>query len=339
MMRKKQEKFKIWFKRMLFVAYILLFCIIAGEITVRIFFDRLTNYNMEMWRYAAKLKQPLENEKLPFHHYPNREGGFYGVHIKTNSLGFRDGEYPLEKTPDKERILFVGDSFTLGWGVAFDELYSKKLEKRLNETGNKYEVINTGIGNYNSTMEVELFKLKGLPLKPDIVILMYFINDVEPVPEIKTSLGYHAIKHSYFFSFLFDRFVKVRSLMLKNYSWCDYYAGLYSEENASNLNKNKASLEELIHICKTKDISLYIVNIPEMHDFENYQFTYATDYIRSVAEEGEVPFMDLLPTLKKHAPETMWVSPEDPHANGKANAIIAEVIYDKLMMDRSSNDH
>ena len=32
-------------------------------------------------------------------------------------------------------------------------------------------VINAGIGNYNSTMEVELFKLIGIKFKPDLVVV------------------------------------------------------------------------------------------------------------------------------------------------------------------------
>ena len=69
-------------------------------------------------------------------------------------------------------------------------LFPKQLEKSLNNNVNKIEVINAGIGNYNSSMEVELFKLLGINFDPDLVILMFYINDVEPTPKTISKLIY-----------------------------------------------------------------------------------------------------------------------------------------------------
>ena len=46
---------------------------------------------------------------------PNFDGTWAGVSIKTNSLGFRDEEIPLDKQPGEFRILCLGDSVTLGY--------------------------------------------------------------------------------------------------------------------------------------------------------------------------------------------------------------------------------
>jgi lysophospholipase L1-like esterase len=82
----------------------------------------------------------------------------YGVNISTNSLGFRsDREYSQAKKENVTRILVIGDSITLGWGVNYKQTYPKLLENFLNK-GSKdkqYEVINTGVGNYNSVNECE----------------------------------------------------------------------------------------------------------------------------------------------------------------------------------------
>lgn len=55
--------------------------------------------------------------------------------------------------------MFIGDSFTLGWGVHFDSTFSQLIQKDLKSQS--IETINLGIGNYNAVMEVELFKKKG----------------------------------------------------------------------------------------------------------------------------------------------------------------------------------
>ncbi len=301
---------------------------------IRVCYKYLSNYNMEMWRYAAELKLPMPYSQLPFHHFPNKKGHYYGVDININSLGFRDREYTIEKTKNKKRIIFLGDSHTFGWGVPFEGLFTKQLEKMLNKKGDKYEVINMGVGNYNSTMELELFKLKGLKLDPDMVILMYFINDVEPIPRKKSFSEYFIIKHSYFFAFLFDRFSKSITRFDKNFTWDKYYSALYSSKNSQNLASNRKSIKELVELCKKNNIEILIVNIPELHMLKEYPFPYATEYIRGLAKEEDVPFLDLLPSFTEYEPKSLWVSLEDPHVNAKAHAIIAQQIYKEILQGK-----
>src|SRR5262245_38510160 len=63
--------------------------------------------------------------------------------VKTNSLGFRDREFSLEKN-SRIRILALGDSFTYGWGVEIDRSWPKVLERRLSDAGISVEVANLG---------------------------------------------------------------------------------------------------------------------------------------------------------------------------------------------------
>jgi lysophospholipase L1-like esterase len=313
------------------ILIIIIICLGAGEITIRAFYGRLGNYNMEMWRYASDLKRPLTSPRLPFHHYPNKQGTYYGADVSINSLGFRDREYGAVIPENTKRVILLGDSFTFGWGVSLDALFSKQVEKMLNDSGYACEVINMGIGNYNSTMEVELFKWKGKNLNPDLVVLMYFINDTEPVPPRRSPVSYSIMRSSYFFAFMFDRLVRLRASLAETFEWGAYYRRLYSPDNADNLAMNTASINELVGICRRSDTNLLIVNIPEMHDFENYQFSYATDYIAGLAREGDVPFIDLLPSFSEYVPESLWVSPEDPHASARAHSIIAREIYNRIV--------
>lgn len=304
----------------------------SGELIIRLLYPRFSNYNMEMWRYAAEIKKPLNNEKLPFHHYPNKEGLYYNVKIKTNSLGFRDKEYNLKKSKDKKRIIFLGDSFTLGWGVPFNDIYSKQLEQMLNAKENTHEVINMGTGNYNSIMELELFKMKGLNLNPDVVILMHFINDAEPTPDKVSAIEYNIRKNSFFLAFLFDRYVKFKTIFDRSFDWKKYYTNLYSKESES-LTANTESIKGLIRLCKERNIKILIVNIPDLHQLKDYPFPFVTQYINRIAEDAGIPFLDLLPWLSEYEPESLWVSLEDPHTNAKANTIIAHAIFKKIQKE------
>lgn len=328
----KQTLYKIILV-LLSIAFSLLIC----EVTIRCYYHFISNYDYEMWRYARELKQPLPYAELPFHHKPNVNGRYYGVDIKTNSFGLRDREFTVPKPSDRTRIVFLGDSFTLGWGVPFNDTCSKQLEKKLAIEKGTFEVVNMGIGNYNSSMEVELFKRKGLKLSPDTVVLMYYINDTEPTPKI-SSISYQIQKQSYLLGYL-DTRVQQLKMMKKNDDWLlGYYKSIYSADSESK-QKNVKAIRELIRLCDDRHIELLIVNIPDLRRLKNYPFSFATDHIRGLAEEAHVPFLDLLPVFDRYEAKSLWVSPDDPHMNSRANSLAAEAIYSTITTFRKSHKH
>jgi lysophospholipase L1-like esterase len=90
--------------------------------------------------------------------------------VSINSLGLRDKEFNISKG-DKFRILCLGDSWTIGWGVNLEETYPKQLEKYLQEKGKNVEVINCGqAGNYTTIYARQLKKLLPV-LQPDLVLV------------------------------------------------------------------------------------------------------------------------------------------------------------------------
>ena len=314
-----------------FIAYLVVITMIvflSGEISLRLFYPILKNQNTEMWRYAAEIKKPLDVPELPFYHYEKRRGNYAGVEIKTNSFGFRDREYAKKKPPQTKRILFVGDSFTLGWGVPMENTYAKRIEKLLNQSANHYEVINMGVGNYNTSMELALLKLKGLTLSPDSIVLFYFINDAESTPTI-SRLGRSFLKYSYFLNFCCDIFLQWCLRWNKNLTLENHYQKLYAPAGDA-FNKTREALLEFIRICKTNHIKLLIVSIPELGRLKNYPFDFATRFVEQISGAQSTPFLDLLPFLKNHSRENLWISQKDGHANSFANTLIAETVYWKM---------
>jgi hypothetical protein len=101
-------------------------------------------------------------------------------HVKINSYGFRDYEYPIEKPPNTFRIVALGDSITFGEGVELNETYPKILEKMLNEKSKKvkYEVLNFGVGGYNAAEKVEVLATVAINFTPDLIIFQYLGDDI-----------------------------------------------------------------------------------------------------------------------------------------------------------------
>lgn len=125
----------------------------------------------------------------------SRQPGEFDVEITTTSQGFRDiRDYEVPKPKDTFRILMLGDSFTLGWGVQISETFSKNLEKSLGEkikdkqsfsTNKKIEVINAGYASGFTWDEAYLFtKERGLVYQPDLVIEDVWVgNDIREIGE------------------------------------------------------------------------------------------------------------------------------------------------------------
>ncbi len=97
----------------------------------------------------------------------------------TNSQGIRGPEYSYEKGSNEYRILILGDSFSEGYTVDFENLFSEVLKRRLNSQskGTYYEVINTGTVGYGTDQELLLYQTLGQKYRPDLVVLMFYEND------------------------------------------------------------------------------------------------------------------------------------------------------------------
>jgi hypothetical protein len=94
----------------------------------------------------------------------------FDFEIKTNSIGLRNEEIVPEET-GRTRIVCLGDSWTMGWGVALDQSWPKIMERYLAENGYSIEVVNCGQGGQYTTMYKRCLE-KILPLlKPRIVVV------------------------------------------------------------------------------------------------------------------------------------------------------------------------
>ncbi len=120
---------------------------------------------------------------LGWAHVPEGRGRLvtpeFDVEIRINKDGLRDGDYAREKSEGTRRVLVFGDSFAEGWGVEVEESLSKRLEMCLRERGDgAAEVINFGVAGYGTDQELLLFEKLGRHYQPDIVVVLFYGNDL-----------------------------------------------------------------------------------------------------------------------------------------------------------------
>lgn len=168
---KKTKKKKSLLKKLLLTFISLVVTLLIAEFMVRIIAPQPI-----MPRFVESAPWGIR-KNIPFSEGIHDTEEFKYV-IHTNSQGFRSKEeYDLEPREGSFRIVTLGDSHTLGLGVADDKTFCALLQKLLREKGVDGEVINMGVSGFGTAEELIQFRHVGKKHNPDMVILTYFQND------------------------------------------------------------------------------------------------------------------------------------------------------------------
>lgn len=151
----------------LFVVLISGVCLLLLEVGVRLYsalaFPKMMVLDEVLgWRHASNASKVFVNED------GTRARVVQGRH------GHRGSQHDDQKPPGKQRVLFLGDSFTEGSQVNEDELFTFVIE----QSNHQFEIINAGVGGYGTVQEYLYLMNGGLQLHPDIVVLMVYENDL-----------------------------------------------------------------------------------------------------------------------------------------------------------------
>ncbi|MBI1245735.1 MAG: hypothetical protein GC202_12070 [Alphaproteobacteria bacterium] len=122
------------------------------------------------------------NFKGPGDLIPNQDGHWIiwwrrPYHVETNSQGFRVAEEPA---PDSRKIVAIGDSQTFGPYVANEDTWPAWMQSELRrrQDSQSVQVFNAGVSGYTIADELAWLKDKGTRLKPNLILLGVFENDV-----------------------------------------------------------------------------------------------------------------------------------------------------------------
>lgn len=296
--------------------------LIVAEGILRFKNSSMKSYDIEMWRYARELKVRSEIELLGHEHIPSKSAILQSVKIRINEKGLRGPAMTEYNKKDKRRILFLGSSITLGWGVNENETVTERIRAMFKNDGQDVDVLNAGIGNYNSVRYVERFKKRLSDLSPTDIVVHYFVRDAV---SLEAGGGNILLRNSQLAVTIWiaiNRFLKSDS----NISLEKYYLQVYSPK-AEEFIKMRQALNSLAIYCKKKNIRIYLAMTPDVHDLVDYKFNFIHRQIKDLSIEFGYQFVDLLPAMKNLTPKELWSMPGDPHPNGNGHKIMAEVIY------------
>jgi lysophospholipase L1-like esterase len=297
------------------------FCLIAGELVLRVKNSSMKTYDIEMWRYARVLKIRSPDEDLGFEHVSSKTAVLQNVEIRINKAGLRGG--PLEPlAAGQRRILFLGGSITLGWGVAEEDTVEARLQKMLRDAGYSDQVLNGGVGNYNTVRYVSRFFKRMTALKPTDIVVQYFLRDAENLQIEPTNF---LLRNSELAVTLWIAYHRLFDNSGES-ALVDHYRAAY-EPHAPGFLRMKAMLRSLADYAKANNIRLYLAMMPDIHNLIDYKFRFIHDTMRQIAANNGYDYVDLLPALSGRPPQDLFAMPGDPHPNALGHRIMAEALF------------
>jgi lysophospholipase L1-like esterase len=162
---RRQTLAKIWMSLFaIFLTYLI------SELTLSLLFVKRLSPTIIQDRYRHHKLAPNTISKI------DSEENRYVQRV--NNIGTRGRDVELNSAHTNLRILMLGDSFTMGKGVADDKTFSALLENSLRKQNKNVEVLNAGVDSYAPILSYLQLTgdLKGL--HPDLVVLNLDMSDL-----------------------------------------------------------------------------------------------------------------------------------------------------------------
>lgn len=124
-------------------------------------------------RFRANTHAVIENHRL----------GGLTIDIETNSLGYRNRELGPK---DHKRVLFLGDSITAQDYLPEQWTIVRQVERLSEQTAEPLETVNAGVGAIGIATEFAILQETGFKAEPDVVVLNWYLNDVQASAGVET---------------------------------------------------------------------------------------------------------------------------------------------------------
>jgi lysophospholipase L1-like esterase len=307
------------------------FALLIGEVAVRILvgldvmpFPHVTDEQF-VHRYS-------ENFDLVYEMKPNSDGFDGNAAVRTNSMGNKDFEYSLEKPGGVYRIAIIGDSVAFGQGVILEDIFAKRLERKLNEIASEYqvdrlEILNFSVTGYNSWQEEIVLREKVLRTSPDVVMIAYCMNDdthtdgLYPLTRQMHPSAVGSKLHSMLISLAMNQLEKLT------------YGYFINLGGAAHLFDSAKAVKEI------QNVKPVVVIFP-------YRFTDPAGYaqigkhqaVRALAESRSIPVLDFMDYTKQLSVDDRVRLYRDPvHFSSAGMKAIADWLFDhrEVFMNRA----
>jgi lysophospholipase L1-like esterase len=299
--------------RALLVTYVtLMLILLAGEAYFRFVYD--------------------ESDGLPTLALENWKAHYW----KLNSAGYRDREWTENDWADKQTILIAGDSFAAGWGINdVKNRFGNVLGQML---GDQFAVINLGEPGASTVEDTE--NVCNYPLeKPDVVILQYYLNDIEnaalsigldphlnPTKDIPTW-----VNESFLANFIYWRLqARLQPEAQGTQTYWDWLYAMYDHATVWDIHQKQ--LNAFIDLVESKDAQLVVVIFPNMLDpFSSIPYVDRVAQVFEARNYSGEHILKLFDAAEAMPLNERIVSGRDAHASAEFNQLVGEMLYKAIL--------
>ncbi|AFM06234.1 hypothetical protein Fleli_3931 [Bernardetia litoralis DSM 6794] len=288
--------------------------------------------------------------------------------LYTNSFGFKDSTvFKAKQNLDKKQAVFIGDSFTEGVGVVYENTFFGQMRKEFSKNDN-LQLWNAGCVSYSPLIyynkikyytEVENFKIDYLWVFIDGSDIQDEINYKAHVPNcsekytpkagtieyyrynIKKDNSLYAIytNHSLIIRLVSNTYKKFftskkdseQQRYVKNrLAWIDNEE-IYQEWGKKGIELAENHMQELVELCKEKNIKLTIAVYPWAEMINNHERQLKT--WEKFTQKNNIPLINLFSVFSQKVKETSFEEVDkkyfiegDGHWNAEGHHLVAETI-------------
>jgi hypothetical protein len=241
--------------------------------------------------------------------------GYFGkdgrIDYRINELGFRGEEIDFDKPPGIRRILCLGDSFTFGEGVREENAWPQRLGRA---AGPGFEVINAGVQGYSLDHEATLLFLYVRKMKPDIVVIGFFMNDAMPFQETvadhmlmtETSPSLSPMSRiSALWRLLEQRQVEARQAR-------GYLEALHTSFSSQAWADTRARIIKLRELADHDGFKIVAIVFPLLYNLQDYPLERERREVVKAFEDAGIEVEDLLDAYRNYQASDLWVHPRGP---------------------------
>jgi len=284
------------------------------------------------------------------------------VTVRINGHGFRG---PDPNTNARTRVVFVGDSIVFAGGVPDETTFVRVsegiLNRSLSDSQRPVECLNLGTTDAGTVQYAAKVRDHALHLKPDVIVLGFYLNDSRPPQGFLGEDGYGngerrlvngllyrsaAVRglHTVYRSVKFSR----NKRLSVRFRWVDRFrSGVWTDDPeackrlieeadydwgaawvTSSWSAVERDLTVMADLCRKQDVRFVLVCFPaspQVHFTGSFpRLFYPQEKLASICAEMSIPFLDLLPVLRGHRDEHLFS--DQCHLTATGNHVAAEAL-------------
>jgi lysophospholipase L1-like esterase len=318
---------------------------VAAEGYVRVIIEK------QLARHSATLSPIVRRDPNPdvlYGFIPGATADHGRIEINLN--GYRDSEFPTAETREGLfLILTLGDSVTFGGRVQLEEVYSKRLEQRLNARAGprRVRVLNAGVPGYNTQQELAVLRQLGPQFSPNLIVLGWVLNDADPAYNIYegesilrqmyplrsfSDVSVRTLLHQSRLLILLKEQVKTFQLRFPQLVPESIFY-LNSRVQRAEWQRMKEALLEIASFAQSYRAELMVVLFPYEVQLRRGTTLPQDDVAQFLRTHG-IRVLDVFPALSAHKDKTLFVE-DGIHLTSIGHQIVAEDIFNALAALRS----